>query len=99
MPLRRVAPHGEADTAVTAQSAELGTAWIFIGMPSTSAAVIIPARRLCAENSPGSTPVRGITRLTNQLLSRAAVRGGLAPIWEVTVSPPIVGFFDEQVHL
>ena len=35
---------------------------------------------------------------SNQLLSRAALRGGPAPTWEATNAPRIVGFFDERVR-
>ena len=35
---------------------------------------------------------------SNQLLSRAALRGGPAPNWEAATAPPIVGFFDPRVR-
>jgi hypothetical protein len=35
---------------------------------------------------------------SNQLLSRAALRGGPAPTWEAAAAPRIVGFFEDHVR-
>ena len=35
---------------------------------------------------------------SNQLLSRAVLRGGPAPTWETATAPQIIGFFDERVR-
>lgn len=48
------------------------------GMPIRSAGIINPARRLCTENSPASTPVRASTRLTSLAIVAGSIGGQAA---------------------